>query len=160
MGLFRDGIQFRSCLVDLVVRVVRHGGGRHRLTFSGERLVGRLAEHVAEVSDRGAELCHDGKCSEKVETAVRPLLRRGRRPPLWCLSSTVMSTAARHPGAHLLAAAQRLRVAPRNTAIDTAVGSLALNEYKRSQRHIGSLSRFCTYAPAPASTTNTQFRGF
>ena len=64
-GLFRDDIQFCSGLVDLVVRVVRHGGGRHRLALAGERLVGRLTEHIAEVSNRGAELCHDGKCSER-----------------------------------------------------------------------------------------------
>jgi hypothetical protein len=63
--LFRDGIQFCSGLVDLVVRVVRHGGGGHRLTLAGERLVGRLTEHTAEVSNRGAELCQDGKCGER-----------------------------------------------------------------------------------------------
>ena len=42
--LFRDGVQFCSGLVDLVVGVGRHGGGGHRLTFAGERFVGRVAE--------------------------------------------------------------------------------------------------------------------
>jgi hypothetical protein len=63
--LFRDGIQFCSGLVDLVVGVGHHLGGGHRFTLSGERLVGRFTEHIAEVSNRGAELCHDGKCSER-----------------------------------------------------------------------------------------------
>ena len=54
--LFRDGIQFRSGLVDLVVGVGHHLCGGHRLTLAGQRLVGRLTEHIAEVSNRGAEL--------------------------------------------------------------------------------------------------------
>src|ERR1700733_11557360 len=36
-GLFRDGVQFCSGLVDLVVGVGRQGGGGHRLTLAGER---------------------------------------------------------------------------------------------------------------------------
>jgi len=40
-------------------------GRGHRLTLAGERFVGRLTEHIAEVSNRGAELCHAGKCSER-----------------------------------------------------------------------------------------------
>jgi hypothetical protein len=63
--LFRDGVQFCSGLVDLAVGIGHHLGGGHRLTLSGERFVGRPTEHIAEVSDRGAELCHDGKCSER-----------------------------------------------------------------------------------------------
>lgn len=39
-GLFRDAVEFCSRLVNLVVCVVRHGGGRHRLTLAGERFVG------------------------------------------------------------------------------------------------------------------------
>src|ERR1700754_4958553 len=37
-------------LVDLVVGVRRHGGGGHRLALAGERLVGLIAEDIAEVS--------------------------------------------------------------------------------------------------------------
>ena len=53
--LFRDRVQFCSGLVDLVVGVRRHGGGGHRLTLAGERFVGRLTEHIAEVGDRGGD---------------------------------------------------------------------------------------------------------
>jgi hypothetical protein len=42
-------------LVDLVVSVRRHGGGGHCLTFPGERFVGRVAEDIAEVDDRGGD---------------------------------------------------------------------------------------------------------
>jgi hypothetical protein len=54
--------EFCSGLVDLVVCVSRHGDGSHRLTLAGERFVGRLAEDVAEVGDRGAEL-RNPRCS-------------------------------------------------------------------------------------------------
>jgi hypothetical protein len=47
--------EFCSGLVDLVVCVRGHGGGGHRLALAGERLVGRLAEDIAEVGDRGVE---------------------------------------------------------------------------------------------------------
>ena len=47
--------EFCSGLVDLVVCVGRHGGGGHRLALAGERFVGRLAEDVAEVGDRGGD---------------------------------------------------------------------------------------------------------
>ena len=47
--------EFCSGLVDLVVCVGRHRGGGHRFTLAGERFVGRLAEHVAEVGDRGGD---------------------------------------------------------------------------------------------------------
>ena len=47
--LFRDGLQFCSGLVDLVVCVGRHGGGGHRLTVPGEQFVGVAAEDIAEV---------------------------------------------------------------------------------------------------------------
>ena len=47
--------EFCSGLVDLVVGVGRHGGGGHRLTLAGERFVGRLAEDIAEVGDRGGD---------------------------------------------------------------------------------------------------------
>jgi hypothetical protein len=46
MRLFRDGVQFCSGLVDLIVCVRRHGGGGHRLTLAGERLVGLVAEDI------------------------------------------------------------------------------------------------------------------
>ena len=48
--------EFCSGLVDLVVGVGRHGGGGHRLTLAGERFVGRLAEDIAQVGDRGGDL--------------------------------------------------------------------------------------------------------
>jgi hypothetical protein len=54
-GLFRDGVQFRSGLVDLAVGVGHHRGGGHRLALEGERFVGRLAEDIAEVGDRGGD---------------------------------------------------------------------------------------------------------
>ena len=59
--LFRDGVQFCSGLVDLVVGVGHHGGGGHRLTLAGERFVGLVAEDIAEVGDRGAEF-GEGRC--------------------------------------------------------------------------------------------------
>ncbi len=55
-GLFRDGVQFCSGLVDLVVGVGRHGGGGHRLALAGERFVGLVAENIAQVRDRCADL--------------------------------------------------------------------------------------------------------
>jgi hypothetical protein len=48
-GLFRDGVQFCSGLVDLVVGVGHDGGGGHRFALAGERFVGLVAEHVAQV---------------------------------------------------------------------------------------------------------------
>ena len=48
--------EFYSGLVDLVVGVGRDGGGGHRLALAGERFVGRLAEHIAEMGDRGGDL--------------------------------------------------------------------------------------------------------
>jgi hypothetical protein len=33
----------------------------------GERFVGLVAEHIANVTNRGAELCHEGECSERVD---------------------------------------------------------------------------------------------
>jgi hypothetical protein len=53
--LFRDRVQFCSGLVDLVVCVGRHRGGGHRLTLAGERFVSLVAEHAAEVGDRGGD---------------------------------------------------------------------------------------------------------
>ena len=61
--LFRDSVQFCSGLVDLVVGVRHDLGGGHRLTLAGERFVGRLAEDIAEVVDRGAELWQ-GRCGQ------------------------------------------------------------------------------------------------
>ena len=46
-SLFRDGVQFCSGLVDLVVCVGRHVGGGHRLALAGERFVGLVAEDIA-----------------------------------------------------------------------------------------------------------------
>src|SRR5258708_4782766 len=48
--LIRDPVQFCSGLVDLVVRIGRHGGGGHCLALAGERFVGLMAEHIAKVS--------------------------------------------------------------------------------------------------------------
>src|ERR1700733_3175324 len=54
--LFRDCVQCCSGLVDLVVCVGNHGGGGHRLTLVGERFVSLVAEHIAQMGDRGGEL--------------------------------------------------------------------------------------------------------
>src|SRR5262245_32203387 len=64
---FRDGGQFCSGLVDLVVCVRHHRGGGHRLTLAGERFVGLVAEHIAQVGDRGGELgeCRSGEGTER-----------------------------------------------------------------------------------------------
>src|SRR5271169_2522108 len=56
-----DGIsarfyEFRSGLVNLVVRVGRHRGGGRRLTLAGQRFVARLTEDLAQVGDRGGDL--------------------------------------------------------------------------------------------------------
>ena len=53
--LIRFRVQFCSGLVDLVECVGHHRSGAHRLALAGERFVGRLAEDVAEVSDRDVE---------------------------------------------------------------------------------------------------------
>jgi hypothetical protein len=45
-GLFRDGVQFCSGLVDLVVGVGHHLGGGHRLTVAGERFVSLIVVNV------------------------------------------------------------------------------------------------------------------
>ena len=55
-ALFRDGIQFCSGLVGLVVCVGGHGGGANRLALAGERFVGLVAEDLAEVGDGFARL--------------------------------------------------------------------------------------------------------
>ena len=55
-GLFRDSIQFCSDLVDLVIGVRDDGGGGHLLALAGERFVGVIAEHLAEVRDGGGKL--------------------------------------------------------------------------------------------------------
>ena len=72
--LFRDGGQLCSGLVDLVVGVGRHLGGSHPLALAGERLIGLVAEDIAEVGDRGAEL---RKCCGK--RTERGTSNRGRR---------------------------------------------------------------------------------
>jgi hypothetical protein len=54
--LLRDSVQFCSGLVDLVVGVGHHLGGGHHFALAGERFVGLVAEDVAQVGDRGAEL--------------------------------------------------------------------------------------------------------
>jgi hypothetical protein len=57
--LFRDGVQFCSGLVDLVVCVFGHGGGGHRLALAGERFVGLVAEDFAQVlADGPLEVRH------------------------------------------------------------------------------------------------------
>jgi hypothetical protein len=49
---------FECCsgLVDLVICVRHHLGRSHHLTLVGERFVGRVAEDLAQVGDRGGEL--------------------------------------------------------------------------------------------------------
>ena len=54
-ALFRDRVQLRSGLVDLVVSVGHNLCGGHRLTLAGQRFVGLVAEDMAEMSDRGIE---------------------------------------------------------------------------------------------------------
>lgn len=54
-------MQFGVCeagagLVDLVVCVGCHGGAGHLFTCARERFIGRVAEDLAQVSDRGVEL--------------------------------------------------------------------------------------------------------
>ena len=56
MVLFRDGVQFWLGLVDLVAGVGRHGGGGHRLALPGERFVGLVSEHIAQVRNRADKL--------------------------------------------------------------------------------------------------------
>ena len=60
--------EFCSGLVDSVVCVGRHGGGGHCLALAGERFVGRVAEDIAEVSNRGGDFgdprCGDGTACE------------------------------------------------------------------------------------------------
>ncbi len=53
--LFRDGLQFCSGLVDLIVGIRHHFRGGHRFTLAGERFVGLVAEDIAEVGDRGGD---------------------------------------------------------------------------------------------------------
>ena len=98
--LFRDGVQFCSGLVDLVVCVGRHLGGGHRLTLAGERFVGLVAEDIAEVSDRGVDF-GDPRCGEGVEretgdggrrfVASEPVEKRARTARAvaiwWCCPS-------------------------------------------------------------------------
>jgi hypothetical protein len=47
--LFRDGVQFCSGLVDLVVYGGHYGGGAHRLALAGERFEGLVTEDITEV---------------------------------------------------------------------------------------------------------------
>src|SRR6516225_586733 len=47
--------EFCSGLVDLIVCVGHYRGGGHRFALAGERFVGLVAEHIAEVGDRFAE---------------------------------------------------------------------------------------------------------
>ncbi len=47
--------EFCSGLVDLVIGVGHHRGGSHRLTLAGERFVGLVAEHAAQVGDRSGD---------------------------------------------------------------------------------------------------------
>jgi hypothetical protein len=49
--LFRDGVQFCSGLVDLVVGVGHRGDRGHRLTLVGEGFVGIVAENIAQVGE-------------------------------------------------------------------------------------------------------------
>jgi hypothetical protein len=53
--------EFRSGLVDLVVCEGCHGGGGHLFACAGERFVGRLAEDIAEVDDRGRDFRERGR---------------------------------------------------------------------------------------------------
>ena len=54
--LFRDSVQLRSRLVDLVVCVGHHFRGGHRFAIVGERFVGLVADDFTQVGDRGVEL--------------------------------------------------------------------------------------------------------
>ena len=97
-SLIRDGVQFCSGLVDLVVCVGDDGCLGHRLTLTGERFVGLMAEHIAKVSDRSADLrdrrrgggieresCNGRRCfmaSEPVEKSGEDRQRARRRAVL------------------------------------------------------------------------------
>ena len=63
--LFRDRVQCRSGLVDLVVGVGRHRGGGHRLALAGERFVGRvtITSKIWRMNDNGNVVLLDaGEC--------------------------------------------------------------------------------------------------
>ena len=50
-GLFRDGLQLCSGLVDLVACIRGDGRRRHRRTLAGDGFVGVVTEDVAQVGD-------------------------------------------------------------------------------------------------------------
>ena len=64
-GLYRNGVQFCSGVVDFVVCVGGHGGGAHRLALAGERFVGLVAEDLAEVGD-GFQGCDCARSTDAV----------------------------------------------------------------------------------------------
>ena len=53
--LFRDSLQLRPGLVDLVVCVRGHRRGGHRPTLASARFVGLVGEDTTYVSDRGGD---------------------------------------------------------------------------------------------------------
>jgi hypothetical protein len=52
--------EFRAGLVDLIECGGRHGGVGHVCTCTGEGFVGLVAEHFAQVGDRGVDLGEGG----------------------------------------------------------------------------------------------------
>ncbi len=50
----------------MVVGVGRHFGGGHRFTLAGERFVGLVAKHIAEVGDRGGDF-GEARCGHGIE---------------------------------------------------------------------------------------------
>jgi len=93
--LFRDGVQFCSGLVDLVVCVRHHLGGGHRSALAGQRFVGLVAEDIAEMGDRGADVGEERSrcladmrnsqcdlCSDCIDALTRAETRRSPSPAL------------------------------------------------------------------------------
>ena len=100
--LFRDGVQFCSGLVDLVVCVCHHGGGGHRLTLAGERFVDLVGEDTGVVAgDHVLVLRHQVDVIEQVgagasggyPVAVEPE-RNPLREPHWPRVGTEKSDAS------------------------------------------------------------------
>ena len=102
-SLFRDGVQFGSGLVDLVVGVVRHFGGGHRLAFAGERFVGVVAEesrrcaiavssptyHAAVIGLTGEPGDGRRRARSVRDGRTDPRGRLGHHGPGWCCRSRV-----------------------------------------------------------------------
>jgi hypothetical protein len=87
LRLFRDGVQFCSGLVDLVVGVRHHGGGGHRLALAGERFVfvstDRSGPFTPYLSIKGTAHVEEGGVSELLDKLNMAMFAPGTgfRPP-------------------------------------------------------------------------------